>query len=196
MSPHLLECSDHVFCVYVRYKRLYLYLVTRECCKRLVTLQTAADPAWHYLFIFLSSILIVFFHLIYSNWPFQLLVWPISLNQDPRIFIHTSSLAFLLWPPHFCMNCFTVEPRLMDTPQQRTPTIWRTILKVPTVLPFTSILKQPLNSGHPATPYNGHFSQSQLYASNTQRPRFRWHSSTFSARLFTIAAVVVNLILH
>ena len=29
------------------------------------------------------------------------------------------------------------------------------------------ILKQPLNSGHPATPYNGQFSQSQLYASNT-----------------------------
>ena len=26
-----------------------------------------------------------------------------------------------------------------------------------TVLPFTSILKQFLNSGHPATPYNKHF---------------------------------------
>ena len=55
------------------------------------------------------------------------------------------------------IRCDTVEPRLMDTSQQRTPTIYRTILKVPAVLPLTSILKQPLNSGHPATPYNGQF---------------------------------------
>ena len=86
----------------------------------------------------------------------------------------------------------TVEPLLTDTPEMWTP---RTILKVPTVLPFTSILKQPLNSGHPATPYNGQFSQSQLYASNTQPPQFSGHSSTFSARLSTIAAVVNNLTL-
>ena len=32
-------------------------------------------------------------------------------------------------------------------------------------------LEQPLNSGHPATPYIGQFSRSQLYASNTQRPQ-------------------------
>ena len=69
------------------------------------------------------------------------------------------------------------------------------ILKVPTVLPFTSILKQPLNSGHPATRYNRQFSWSQLYASNNQRPRFSGHSSTFSARLSTITAVVHNLTL-
>ena len=56
-------------------------------------------------------------------------------------------------------------------------------------------LLQSLNSRHPATPYNGQFSRSQLYASNTQRPRFSGHSSTFSARLSTIAAVVNNLTL-
>ena len=59
----------------------------------------------------------------------------------------------------------TVEPLLTDTPEKRTP---MTILKVPTVLPFTSILKQPLKSGHLATAYNGQLSRSQLYASNTQ----------------------------
>ena len=42
-----------------------------------------------------------------------------------------------------------------------------TILKVQTVLLFTSILQQPLNSGHPATLYNGQFSQSQLFTNNT-----------------------------
>ena len=67
--------------------------------------------------------------------------------------------------------------------------------KVVTVLPFASILKQPLNSRHPATPYNGQFSRSQLYASNTQWPRFSGHSSTFSASLSTTAAVVNNLTL-
>ena len=36
----------------------------------------------------------------------------------------------------------TVEPRLTDTPQQWTSTIYAT------VLPFTSIIKQLLNSGH------------------------------------------------
>ena len=40
------------------------------------------------------------------------------------------------------------------------PQYVRTILKVPSVLPFTSILQQPLNSGHPATPYIGQFSRS------------------------------------
>ena len=39
-----------------------------------------------------------------------------------------------------------VEPRLMDTPQQQTPTIQQTIVKVPTVLPYPSILKQFLKS--------------------------------------------------
>ena len=68
-------------------------------------------------------------------------------------------------------------------------------MKVPTALPLTSILKQPLNSGHPATPCNGQFSLSQLYASNTQRPRFSGHSLTFSARLSTITTVVNNLTL-
>ena len=52
-------------------------------------------------------------------------------------------------------NAHTVEPCLM------------TILNVPTLLPFTSILKLPLNSGHPATLYNEQFLQSQLYANNT-----------------------------
>ena len=41
------------------------------------------------------------------------------------------------------------------------------ILKVPNVLSFTLILKQPLNSGHLATPYNGQFSRSQFYSNNT-----------------------------
>ena len=53
---------------------------------------------------------------------------------------------------------------LTDTPEKLMLMI---ILKVPTVLPFT--LKQPQNSGHPATRYNGQFSRSQLYACNTQR---------------------------
>ena len=42
----------------------------------------------------------------------------------------------------------------MDMPEKQTPMKERTILKVLTVLPFTSILMQPLNSRHPATPYN------------------------------------------
>ena len=33
------------------------------------------------------------------------------------------------------------------------------------------LLKQPLNSRHPTTPYNGQFSRSQLYTNNTQRDR-------------------------
>ena len=37
----------------------------------------------------------------------------------------------------------TVEPHLTNTPQQRTCTIQQTILKVLTVLPFTSILATP-----------------------------------------------------
>ena len=78
---------------------------------------------------------------------------------------------------------YTVELRLTDTPEKWTLTIYRTILKVPTVLPFTSLLKQPLNSGHPATVYNGQFLQSQLHANNTQLSRYSRHSSTFSARL-------------
>ena len=56
----------------------------------------------------------------------------------------------------------TVESHLMDTPQQWTPTIQWTILKVPTVLPSTLILKQPLNSGHSATLYNRQLSQPKL----------------------------------
>ena len=58
----------------------------------------------------------------------------------------------------------TVESHLTNTPQQRAPTIKWTTLKVLTVLSFTSILTQSLNSGHPATLYNGWLSQSQLYA--------------------------------
>ena len=46
------------------------------------------------------------------------------------------------------LQAYTVKLRLMGTPQQWTP------MKVLTVLSFTSILKQHLNSGHPATPYN------------------------------------------
>ena len=38
---------------------------------------------------------------------------------------------------------YTVEPRLTDTPQQRTPTMWRTILKVPTVLLLLQYLSNP-----------------------------------------------------
>ena len=47
-----------------------------------------------------------------------------------------------------------------------------------------------LKSRHPTTPYNRQFLRSQLYASNTQQPQFNRHSSTFSARLSTIAAVI------
>jgi len=56
--------------------------------------------------------------------------------------------------------------------------------------PFTSLLKQPLNSRHPATRYNRQFTW--LYSNNTLWPRFRGHSST---RLSTIASVVQNLTL-
>ena len=69
-------------------------------------------------------------------------------------------------------------------------------MKVPTALSFTSILKQPLNSGHPATPYNGQISRSQLYASNTQRPRFSGHSLTFSTRLSSGVARTSQLLGH
>ena len=65
---------------------------------------------------------------------------------------------------HVVVRRCTVETHLMNTPQQWTPMIQQTILKVPTVLPCTLILKQPLNSGHPTTPYNGQLSWSQLYA--------------------------------
>ena len=61
-----------------------------------------------------------------------------SPNTSPSIFLYT----YMYTPPS------TVEHRLMDT-----HVIW-TILKVPTVVMFTSMLKQPLNSGHPATLYN------------------------------------------
>ena len=65
-----------------------------------------------------------------------------------------------------CIVCsiITVEPHLTDTPQQRIQ-----YLKVLTVLPFTSILNQSLNSGHPTTLYNRQFSWSQLhvYANKT-----------------------------
>jgi len=71
-----------------------------------------------------------------------------SPNTLPSIFLHT----YMYTPPSM------VEPRLVD--------IW-TIPKVPTVLMFTSILKQPVISGHPTTPYNRHFSHSQLYTNNT-----------------------------
>ena len=65
---------------------------------------------------------------------------------------------------HVVVRRCTVEPHLTNTPQQWTPMIQWTILKVLTVLPCTLILKQPLNSRHPATPYNGQLSWPQLYA--------------------------------
>ena len=60
---------------------------------------------------------------------------------------------------------------------------------MPTVLP----IKQPLNSRHPTTPYNRHFSWSELYANSTWRPQFGGHLSTFSACLSAIAAGVNQL---
>lgn len=39
-----------------------------------------------------------------------------------------------------------------------------------TVLPFPSKFKQPLNSGHLATPYNGQFLHSQLYTNSLRQP--------------------------
>ena len=71
-----------------------------------------------------------------------------SPNTLPSSFLHT----YMYTPPSM------VEPRLVD--------IW-TIPKVPTVLMFTSILKQPVISGQPATLYNRQFSRSQLYKNNT-----------------------------
>ena len=41
-----------------------------------------------------------------------------------------------------------MEPRLTDTPQQWTPIIKWTILKVPNVSPETSIHKKPLTNEH------------------------------------------------
>ena len=38
---------------------------------------------------------------------------------------------------------------------------------IPSKIPLTYILKQPLNGKHPATPYNGQHLRSQLYANNT-----------------------------
>ena len=38
-----------------------------------------------------------------------------------------------------------------------------------------SILQQPLNSGHSATPYNGQFSRSWLYANNITTPLLRFY---------------------
>ena len=52
----------------------------------------------------------------------------------------------------------------------------------------TRNFKQPLNSRHPATLYNGQFSGSQYTI-------LRGHSSTFSETLSTIAAEVNNLTL-
>ena len=94
--------------------------------------------------------------------------WYLCYNYNKNILFvlllaHFSPTFSRLFPPSLMCGMTTVEPRLIsDTPQQRTPMIQRTIPKVPTVLPLTSILKQPLNSGHPATPYNRQFSQFQL----------------------------------
>ena len=85
----------------------------------------------------------------------------------------------------YALTPYTVEPLLTDTVDTHDIT---DNSEVPTVLPFPSTLKQPLNSGHPATPYNGQVSRSQLYANNTLQSQFSGHASTFSARLSTIAA--------
>ena len=42
------------------------------------------------------------------------------------------------------------------------PTTWLGFVLLSTLHGISLILKQPLNSGHPATPYNGQFSRSQL----------------------------------
>ena len=54
------------------------------------------------------------------------------------------------------------------------------LISVVLSLSSLQILKQPLNSGHPATPYNGLFSHSQLYPNNTYGPWFAGHG--FSLR--------------
>ena len=72
----------------------------------------------------------------------------------------------------WCLNR-TVTGRLCDhsrTPlNSRHPWYTQTILNILTVFPFefTSILKQPLNSGHPATPFNRQSTRSQFYRNNT-----------------------------
>ena len=59
------------------------------------------------------------------------------------------------------VNCIAVEPHLTDTPQQWTPTTNKSQLSSHSLQ-----LKQPLNSGYPATAYNKQLWQSQLYANN------------------------------
>ena len=56
----------------------------------------------------------------------------------------------------------------MNTPQQQNPLDITDNSESPdsTDCPSISILKQPLNSRHPAR-YNGQLSRSQLYANNT-----------------------------
>ena len=66
-----------------------------------------------------------------------------TLQLKQPICFYSVAMATLLQP-------------LTDTPQQRTP-MHDITLKVSTVIPFTLVLKQPLNHKHPATPYNGVF---------------------------------------
>ena len=89
----------------------------------------------------------------------------------------------------------TVEPHLADTLNSGHPRYNRQFRKSRLSFHSLQYLKQPLNSGHPATPYNRQLLRSQLYANNTQRLQFSGHWSTHSARLPIIAAVVNNLML-
>ena len=75
--------------------------------------------------------------------------------------------------------------------------VWLVMQRHASSLALTSILKQPLNSGHPAILRITHSFRGPncTQAIATQRPRFSGHWSTFSARLSTIAAVVNNLTL-
>lgn len=82
-------------------------------------------------------------------------------------------------------NRTTVELCLSDTPQQWTPT---NIMKVPTVLTFTSILNWTADT--PLLCVTDSFC-----TPNCTQYWFSGHSSTFSARLSTIIAGVNNLTL-
>ena len=70
---------------------------------------------------------------------------------------------------HYSTSEYTniVELRLTDTPQQRTPMIYWTILNVWIVFPQTS---NPLNSGHPVISCNRHLLQSHSSLHNSEQP--------------------------
>ena len=83
--------------------------------------------------------------------------------MDIYIYIHIYRYVALTLPSfeaaciyiyckHFLI-VYTVEPRLTDTPQIRTPAIRRTVqevLNVAIAIDFCTL--NPLNCGHPATP--------------------------------------------